>query len=118
MDDVHEAMLEYREEPDGFMLSDPFIELVPRKEYPNYYELTRPTLAGLIPFPHKFYIPGRLREMYRPRLEAAELWDVDEQREEYKQTKELVKEKVSDTPSETFKKAFATERVRPSIITF
>lgn len=43
---------------------------------PNYYPLTRATLAAHLPIPQRYYIPGRFRELYRPRLEATALWDV------------------------------------------
>ncbi|KDQ17975.1 hypothetical protein BOTBODRAFT_29290 [Botryobasidium botryosum FD-172 SS1] len=78
--------------------------------YPNYYELTRPTLAEVLPFPHKYYIPGRLREVYRPRLEAAGLWDVDEQMEEFKLERDATKISA-ESPSDTIKKTFATEKI-------
>ncbi|KAG8886711.1 hypothetical protein FRB98_001063 [Tulasnella sp. 332] len=41
----------------------------------NYVRLTLPTLTSVLHFPQTYFVPGRLREMYRPRLEAAGLWD-------------------------------------------
>lgn len=84
-----------------------------------------PTLASFLPIPQKYYVPGRLRDMYKPRLEAADLWDLaeddgdDEQGAATKKaTKwmrnplEKAKEEVAgDEAPEQVKKAFAKERV-------
>ena len=31
-------------------------------------------MASMLPFPQRYYVPERIREMHRPRLEAAGLW--------------------------------------------
>ena len=50
----------------------------------NWWKVTRPAMASMLPVPQRYYVPGRVRESYRPRLEAAELWDIPgiEQEEE------------------------------------
>ncbi|KIO32509.1 hypothetical protein M407DRAFT_18562 [Tulasnella calospora MUT 4182] len=92
---------------------------------PNYRKLTLPTLASFLPIPQKYYVPGRLRDMYKPRLEAADLWDLaeddgnDEQGAATKKaTKwmrnplEKAKEEVTgDEPPEQVKKAFVREKL-------
>ncbi|KAG5354042.1 hypothetical protein C0989_009739 [Termitomyces sp. Mn162] len=50
----------------------------------NWAELMHPALASLYPIPQRYYIPGRIREMYRPRLESAGLWDLPIKEEEKK----------------------------------
>ncbi|KAG1756649.1 outer mitochondrial membrane transport complex protein-domain-containing protein [Suillus paluster] len=40
----------------------------------NFWNLTNPVMASMLPIPQRYYVPGRIREMHRPRLEAAGLW--------------------------------------------
>ncbi|KAH8116808.1 Tom37 C-terminal domain-containing protein [Phellopilus nigrolimitatus] len=42
----------------------------------NYYEYARPILAELFSAPQRYYLPDRLRDSYKPRLEAAGLWSI------------------------------------------
>ncbi|KAL5489749.1 hypothetical protein ACEPAI_4581 [Sanghuangporus weigelae] len=57
----------------------------------NYYDFVRPALAELFPVPQRYYVPDRLRGMYKPRLEAAGLWSisVEEAEEERRKKKGL-----------------------------
>lgn len=48
--------------------------------------MTNPALASLFSVPQKYYVPGRIRDGYFPRLVAAGLW------------KAAVEEKSSETP--------------------
>ncbi|KAJ7156931.1 hypothetical protein C8R43DRAFT_997690 [Mycena crocata] len=41
----------------------------------NWAKLTHPTLAYALPMPQRYYVPGRIRDSHRPRLEAAGLWN-------------------------------------------
>ncbi|KAF8892459.1 outer mitochondrial membrane transport complex protein-domain-containing protein [Infundibulicybe gibba] len=41
----------------------------------NWAELTLPALVTMLPVPQRYYVPGRLRDSYRPRLEASGLWN-------------------------------------------
>ena len=52
----------------------------------NYWKLIRPTLAKMMPVPQRYYVPNRIRELYKPRLETVGLWPTE-----------------SETPSETSK---------------
>ena len=36
----------------------------------NYWKLIRPTLVKMMPVPQRYYVPNRIRELYKPRLEA------------------------------------------------
>lgn len=75
----------------------------------------RPLLASILPWPQKFYVPGRLRDMHKPRLEAATFWEEEE--EETATPQGLTK---SDSASNLlsvfrpahFRKAFGKARVR------
>ena len=42
----------------------------------NYWDFVLPTVAGMLPVPQRYYIPGRLRDTYKARLEAVGLWDI------------------------------------------
>ncbi|KAJ7724458.1 hypothetical protein DFH07DRAFT_854826 [Mycena maculata] len=41
----------------------------------NWTKLIHPTLAHSLPVPQRYYVPGRMRNIHRPRLEAAGLWN-------------------------------------------
>ena len=56
----------------------------------NYFEFTRPLLSSLFPIPQRYYVPNRLRLQYKPRLEAAGLWNAHtEEAEQEKRDHEL-----------------------------
>ena len=40
----------------------------------NFRGLTGPALASMLPVPQRYYVPSRIRECHRPRLEASGLW--------------------------------------------
>ena len=42
----------------------------------NYKGLTLPTIVSFMHPPRSYYVPSRLKEMAKPRLEAAGLWDL------------------------------------------
>ena len=51
----------------------------------NWVGKTRPVLVKMLPVPQRYYLPTRIRESYKTRLEAVELWDskgVEEEEEE------------------------------------
>lgn len=84
-----------------------------------------PTLASFLPVPQKYYLPGRLRDMYKPRLEAADLMDLadddgdDEDGAAAKKASKWMrnpienakKEASGDEAPEKVKKTFAREKV-------
>ncbi|KAG6918117.1 hypothetical protein DXG01_016305 [Tephrocybe rancida] len=76
----------------------------------NWAKLTHPTLASMYPLPQRYYVPGRIREMYRPRLETAGLWDLPTKEEEKKTLKEA-KIKQKDQNTKTFQETFGREKV-------
>ncbi|KAI5119739.1 hypothetical protein M0805_008669 [Coniferiporia weirii] len=72
----------------------------------NYYENVRPALAELFPVPQRYYVPDRLREAYKPRLEAAGLWSVHAEEAEEEKRK-----KASVAAESTVTEAFGREKV-------
>lgn len=79
----------------------------------NWGGLTLPTLANMLPLPQRYYVPARIRESYRPRLEAADLWNlpgIEQEVEEKPKFGEKEKKKEEDH-KEQFKKVFERERV-------
>lgn len=79
----------------------------------HYWTFTRGSLAKLIPFPQRLYVPGRMRRMYQPRLEAIGMWDAHyiEEPEPPKPTTKTP-EQPGIPPAQVYKHAFAQERVR------
>lgn len=76
----------------------------------NFWGLTNPALASEMPVPQKYYVPGRIREAYRPRLEAAGLWRLPDAEEEQLGMFERDKKKKRNYKV-TFERAFAREMV-------
>ncbi|KNZ78430.1 Metaxin-1 [Termitomyces sp. J132] len=76
----------------------------------NWAELMHPALASLYPIPQRYYIPGRIREMYRPRLESAGLWDLPIKEEEKKPFK-IDKSWQKRQNTKLFQETFGRERV-------
>lgn len=44
---------------------------------PNWVGKTHPVLIGIMPVPQRYFLPKRMRQLYKPRLEAAELWNAE-----------------------------------------
>ncbi|OBZ75522.1 Ubiquitin thioesterase OTU1 [Grifola frondosa] len=81
----------------------------------NWWKLTRPALVSMLPLPQRYYVPHRVRESFKPRLEAVELWNVpgieQEEDEDRRSAFRLLKKKKDQPRSEKFKKVFERERV-------
>ncbi|KZT68149.1 hypothetical protein DAEQUDRAFT_341084 [Daedalea quercina L-15889] len=81
----------------------------------NWWKVTRPAMASMLPVPQRYYVPSRIRESYRPRLEAAELWDIPgiEQEEEEDRTSAFRKDRrrKKETKAQKFKRVFEREKV-------
>ena len=78
----------------------------------NWVELTHPALVSLFPVPQQYYVPGRIRESYRPRLEAAGLWNLQpSEKDEKKPFKEAVKVNEKEENKRKFQEAFGREKV-------
>lgn len=81
----------------------------------NWWKVTRPALLSMLPVPQRYYVPGRIRESYRPRLELVELWNVpgieQEEDERFSIFRERRKKK-KESREQKFKKVFEREKVR------
>ncbi|KAI6028676.1 hypothetical protein F5J12DRAFT_806866 [Pisolithus orientalis] len=76
----------------------------------NFWGLTRPTLGSLMPIPQRYYVPGRIRESYRRRLETCGLWCLPEAEQERKSPFAKTEKKRDDHVG-TFTRAFEREKV-------
>jgi sorting and assembly machinery component 37 len=81
----------------------------------NWSRLTYPTLANMLPIPQRYYVPARMRESFRPRLEAVQLWNLPgiEQEEEKPHfwKREKLREPTESERKEKFKSVFEREKV-------
>ncbi|CUA74927.1 hypothetical protein RSOLAG22IIIB_01559 [Rhizoctonia solani] len=78
----------------------------------HYWTFTRTSLAQLMAFPQKLYLPDRLRKMYQPRLETIGMWDahfIEDIDPPKSTTKEAQQPGVP--PAQVYKHAFARERL-------
>ncbi|KAF8506362.1 hypothetical protein BU17DRAFT_57726 [Hysterangium stoloniferum] len=94
----------------GDLLAYSFFVLEPNHNF------THSTIASLLPVPQRYYVPSRIRDTYRPRLEAAGLWKVDIEPDKPKsQFPSLLKSLTSkeETIKRTFAQVALTERARP-----
>lgn len=81
----------------------------------NWYQLMLPMLADLLPLPQRYFVPARIRESHRSRLEAVELWNLpgieQEEGEKSRWFGEKPKPPPEGEPKEKFKRAFEREKV-------
>lgn len=77
----------------------------------NFWGLTNPAFASEMHVPQKYYVASRIREAYRPRLEAAGLWSLPAAEEEPKGLFEKDKKKKKRDYTVTFSRAFEREKV-------
>src|SRR5882762_6518046 len=81
----------------------------------NWFHLTLPTLANILPIPHRYYVPARIRESYRPRLEAVQLWNLPgigkEEDKPHFWERVKVTEPTEEDRKEKFKRVFEREKV-------
>jgi len=61
--------------------------------------------------PQRYYIPGRIRQSYRARLEAAGLWDLDTVDEEESKPFRVTRTKKQEGDKKVFQQAFSREKV-------
>ncbi|KAF8623482.1 hypothetical protein AX15_006265 [Amanita polypyramis BW_CC] len=77
----------------------------------NWVKMTSQVLSSMFPLPHRYYVPTRIREIYKPRLETSGLWSVPEVEKEpknpFQQTSSGI-EKVANT--NIFQQAFEKEK--------
>ncbi|KDN51682.1 hypothetical protein RSAG8_00229, partial [Rhizoctonia solani AG-8 WAC10335] len=78
----------------------------------HYWTFTHSSLAQLMTFPQRLYLPGRLRRMHQPRLEAIGMWDAHfiEEPESSKPTTKAPQQ-PGVPPAQVYKHAFARERL-------
>jgi hypothetical protein len=65
----------------------------------------------MLPIPQRYYVPGRIRDSYRPRLEASGLWNLPGVEEEKGAFKETKKPEIQDRNTK-YVKVFEREKVR------
>lgn len=72
-------------------------------------------MASMLPIPQRYYVPGRIREMYRPRLEAAGLWT---QATSEPEKDSFGKRQKKDDPKDEYARAFERDKVQYSLSMF
>jgi sorting and assembly machinery component 37 len=79
----------------------------------NYSKTTHLALSSFLPIPQRYYVPTRMREMHRPRLEAAGLWNLpgDEVKQQTDVKSHVRKHKVASDEKIAYKKTFDREKV-------
>lgn len=79
----------------------------------NWHGMTASAIANILPIPQRYYVPNRIRDMHRPRLEAAELWNLSgiEQEQDKPKFGEKPKSEGDGDPKDKFKKVFEREKV-------
>lgn len=82
----------------------------------NYCRLTYPSFAQALPVPQRYYVPRRIRETYKPKLEAVGLWDPPEDvsspvDDAPKSFAERLKPRKEEMPQGKFKVKFGREKV-------
>lgn len=78
----------------------------------NFWKLTNPIMASMLPIPQRYYVPGRIREMHRPRLEAAGLWT---QTASESEKDSFGKRQKKEDPKDNYARAFERDKVRYSL---
>ncbi|KAG1754632.1 outer mitochondrial membrane transport complex protein-domain-containing protein [Suillus lakei] len=74
----------------------------------NFWKLTNPTMSSMLPIPQRYYVPGRIREMHRPRLEAAGLWT---QAASEPEKDSFGKRQKKNDPKDEYARAFERDKV-------
>jgi len=80
----------------------------------NWHRLTLPTLANMLPIPQRYYVPARVRESYRPRLEAVQLWNlpgIEQEERPHFWERDKSREPTEKDRKEEFKRIFEREKV-------
>ncbi|EIW85106.1 hypothetical protein CONPUDRAFT_49235 [Coniophora puteana RWD-64-598 SS2] len=78
----------------------------------NYWGLTNPTLGSFLPVPYKYFVPARIRESYKLRLEASELWNPlpDIEQEHTSKFAKTEKKDEKEASKEVFVRAFERDK--------
>jgi sorting and assembly machinery component 37 len=64
----------------------------------------------MLPVPQRYYVPRRIKETYRPRLEAVGLWLIANEPEDRQDGRKAERPK-GETNEEKFKRAFEQAKV-------
>ncbi|EPQ58339.1 hypothetical protein GLOTRDRAFT_72674 [Gloeophyllum trabeum ATCC 11539] len=75
----------------------------------NWRELVHPTFAMMLPVPQRYYVPGRLRDTYKSRLESSDLWDVSG--EEVEEKPKFGEKKKEEPKEHQFKRVFQRDKI-------
>jgi len=76
----------------------------------NWWKLTNPAYASVLPVPQRYYVPGRIRETFKPRLEASGLWNLPSTEPKEKNLFAQKKEESKDQ-KHIYDKAFKREKL-------
>lgn len=77
----------------------------------NWMGLTQPALASMFPVPQCYYVPERIRECHKARLEAAGLWHPEVEKQEKKSFRGFAKSMKEKVDSRVYLQAFEQEKV-------
>ncbi|TFK42429.1 outer mitochondrial membrane transport complex protein-domain-containing protein [Crucibulum laeve] len=77
----------------------------------NWVDLTHSALVSMFPIPQSYYVPGRLRAAFKPRLEAAGLWTMSEELEEKSKPFTKKKTEEKEDSKRVFAQVFEKDRV-------
>lgn len=78
----------------------------------NWTKTLRPHLAAMQPIPQRYYLPDRIRASYRPRLEAAGLWNLPGIEQQEKKPFEKLKAKIEpENLKEKYVRVFERQKV-------
>jgi hypothetical protein len=83
----------------------------------NWNKLTHPALVAKLPIPYRYYLPQRMRDSYKPRLEAAGLWGphAAEEEAEPKTFAERQMKTREKLPELKFKQTFSSQKVNHAV---
>lgn len=80
----------------------------------NWSGMTHPAFASVLPLPQRYYVPGRIRESFRLRLEAVGLWNLPDIEQEKKRPFQVTGQANTDKRQKTdkFLRVFEREKAR------
>ena len=86
----------------------------------NWANMTYQALSSMFPLPQRLFVPARIREVYKPRLEAAGLWSIPEFEKEIKKpfqqvSREAEKAENANFFLQAFDKEKAAEKAKSTL---
>ncbi|KXN92218.1 hypothetical protein AN958_08671 [Leucoagaricus sp. SymC.cos] len=76
----------------------------------NWERVIHPALVSMYGVPQRYYVPGRIRASYKPRLESAGLWSLPPPEPAKKQLSKQSANETRKEAKETFTQAFEKEK--------